>query len=283
MSVLTLRGVRAGAMVIAAAGALALAALPSAAHAAEVVTCTEAPTALTQPWLTFSQTGNIYETADELIEDYVDTTIGLTTALPASFTAGDLAAYQTGLENALDALNSAGGGDSNPFAQLQADFEAVDPDNTSGWQEQLLALLTAFTEQAEPVGLEEALDAYNDSLEEFSDAAEAVVAANEPAGGPYQRPTIPETLEADGDDLIAAFTALAPIYQTTVLDGAAALVVYEESCVTTTVADAPVAAAPAKTLAATGTSDGLVLGGVAAGLLLLGGLATAAIRRTRSA
>ena len=75
-------------------------------------------------------------------------------------------------------------------------------------------------------------------------------------------------------------------FQTIVLDGAAAYVVYEDVCVTTTVADvAPAVAteAPAKTLAATGTSDGIAVGSIA-GLLLLAGAAVSAIgARRRSA
>ena len=69
--------------------------------------------------------------------------------------------------------------------------------------------------------------------------------------------------------------------------GAAQLVVYEDVCVTTTVADtAPPAstspAASAPTLASTGSSDGLVLG-TASGLLLLVGAVSLMLARRRSA
>jgi hypothetical protein len=290
MSVLSVGAARAGIIAIAAAGALSLLALPSAAHAADVVTCTPTVTAATQPWLTFSGSANSYVPFGETVAAYLDASLDLTTEFPASFTAADLdeyeqattAAEQTFLDS-IEAVDLAGGS-----LLLTEQLTAIDPENTTGWQEKLLTLTGEFEKEVayDAPEFTQAFPAFLNAQVAFLDSASAVVDANEPAGGPYVRPAIPATLQTDRDAAVAGLQRIAEIYQSSVLDGAAIYVVYEDVCVTTIVADAPAPASvtPAKTLAATGTSDGIALGSTAGLLLLVGATVTAVtVRRRRSA
>jgi LPXTG-motif cell wall-anchored protein len=288
MSVLSFGAARAAVIGVAAARALALLALPSAAHAAEVVTCTKQATAATQPWLTFSQSANFYAPFASASTTFIGTTLDLTSDLPASFTAEDLDAYEQGVIAAEEAMQTgATGGVPTALVTLGEEFQKIDPNNTTGWQEKGQALFGTFIAGATATGFESTFQAYVDDLDTFSTAASALVQADVPAGGPFARPAIPASLETNADAATVALQEVVALYQSAVLDGAAQLVVYEDVCVTTTVADtAPPAstspAASAPTLASTGSSDGLVLG-TASGLLLLVGAASLMLARRRSA
>lgn len=286
MSVLTLGAARAAIFVVAAAGALALATVPSAAHAAEVVTCTPQATPETAPWLAFSQQENFYEILGSAENEFISTTSQLSLDFPAEFTAEDLADYQAALEAAEDINLEAQEqlGSDNPIQELAEQLEAADPDNATGWQENFEALLSAFYTGS--TDYQTAFIAFGEAQDDFIGEAEATLEADVPAGGPYASPVLPDNFEATVGDVLMGVAQIVGQFQTIVLDGAAAYVVYEDVCVTTTVADvAPAVAteAPAKTLAATGTSDGIAVGSIA-GLLLLAGAAVSAIgARRRSA
>jgi hypothetical protein len=286
MSVQSLGAARAGVIAVAAASALALLALPSAAHAAEVVTCTPTVTAASQPWLTFSESENLYAPFETVLAAYVGTSLDLTENFPDTFTADDLDEYEQALiaaeETFASSLESIQVTDS--LILLAEQLEAVDPDDAAGSTEKLAALTDAFADQADVIGFQQALQSFESTQQAFSDSASALVEADEPVGGPFDRPAIPASLETDRDATVAALQQIAETYQTVVLDGAVAYVVYEDVCVTTIVADAPTAVTPAKTLAATGTSDGIALGTTAGLLLLVGAAVTAVtVRRRRSA
>jgi LPXTG-motif cell wall-anchored protein len=287
MSVLSLGAARAGVITVAAASALALLALPSAAHAAEVVTCTPQVTAESAPWLAFSQSENFYVAAGAAQTTYVTTTADLTLDFPETFTAEDLDDYEAGLEAASAALLAAQVelGEQNVLTVLTEQLEAADPDNSTGWQENLEALFTAFTTSPEATEYQNAVQAFSAAQADFLADANETLEADVPAGGPYASPVLPVSFEANVADVLTGIDTIVSQFQTIVIDGAAQFVVYEDVCVTTTVPDAAVAAAPAapaKTLAATGTSDGLVLGS-ASGVLLLAGAATLILVRRRSA
>lgn len=284
MSVLSLGAARAGVITIAAASALALLALPSAAHAAEVVTCTPQVTAESAPWLAFSQSENFYVPAGAAQTAFVTTTSDLTLDFPETFTAEDLDDYEAALQAAVEALLAAQEtiGNENPLETLAEQLEAADPDNTTGWQEKLEKLFTDFTLSPESQQYQTAAQAFNAAQEDFVTEANATLDADVPAGGPYASPVLSDTYEANVASVLTGIETIVGQYQTIILDGAAQFVVYEDVCVTTTVPDAATAAAPAKTLAATGSSDGIVLG-TASGMLLLAGAAALVLVRRRSA
>lgn len=288
MSFLTVHAARATTIVIAAAGVLALAALPSAAHAADVETCSQQVTSETAPWLSFSQSENFYEILGAAENEFVATTSTLSLDFPEQFTADDLAVYQAALEAAdtarLEAQQQVG--TENPLQDLADQLDAADPDNTTGWQENLEALFTSFFTGTDTTEYEAAFTAFTQAQQDFVDEAEAILQADEPAGGPYESPVLPDDFETNVGGVLTGVEGIVARFQTVVLDGAAQFVAYEEVCITTTVADtAPAAAAPAsaRTLAATGSSDAIALG-TAAGLLLLAGAAVTVVSmRRRSA
>jgi hypothetical protein len=287
MSVLSLGAARAGVITIAAASALALLALPSAAHAAEVVTCTPEVTAESAPWLTFSQSENFYVPFSAAFGTFLTTSTDLTLDFPESFTESDLTAYEQEIIAAEETFSTALAAiaDADGSVELETQLAAADPDNTTGWKENLANLEAGFAKIIDSSGYEPALESFGAALTTFSDEADALVTADVPAGGPFERPEIPASFVTDRDTAVGALQTIARDYQTSVLNESARFVVYEDVCVTTTVPDAAVAAAPAapaKTLAATGTSDGLVLGS-ASGMLLLAGAATLILVRRRSA
>lgn len=283
MSVLSIGAARAAVITVAAASALALLALPSAAHAAEVVTCTQQVTPESQPWLTFSQSENFYVPFSAAFGTFITTSVDLTTDFPDSFTEEDLDAYEQGLVTAEQTLSTelAAIVDADGAEELATQLAAVDPENTTGWKEKLDALDAQFATALDSSGYGPALQSFGAALTTFSEEANALVDADVPEGGPFDRPEVPASLATDRDAAIAALQLIAGDFQTIILDGAAAYVVYEEVCVTTTVPDAAAVVAP-KTLAATGTSDGLVLGNTS-GLLLLAGAAALILVRRRSA
>lgn len=284
MSVLSLGAARAGVITIAAASALALLALPSAAHAAEVVTCTPQVTAESAPWLAFSQSENFYLPFSAAFGTFLTTSADLTLEFPESFTASDLTTYEQGIVAADQTFSAALAAiaDADGSVELEAQLAAADPENTTGWQEKLANLEAGFTKVIDYSGYEPALQSFGAALTTFSEEAEALVTADVPAGGPFERPEIPASFATDRDTAVGALQTIARDYQTSVLDYAAQFVVYEDVCVTTTVPDAATAAAPVKTLAATGSSDGIVLG-TASGMLLLAGAAALVLVRRRSA
>ena len=289
MSVLSIGAARAAVITVAAASALALLALPSAAHAAEVVTCTKQATAETAPWLAFSEGENAYEKLAPSEIAFVTTTSDLSLDFPAAFTAADLTAYRTAVLTAEDTRNAAQG-DQNPFESVQnlsEQLEAVDPENTTGWAENLEALFSAFFANPDLEPFQASSEAFQTAQEDFLEQAQAAVDADVPVGGPYTTPELPDDFEANVTTYLSGIDMIVNAFQTQLLDGAAQFVVYNDVCVTTTVADLPTTASPAatpatKTLAATGNSDGLVLG-TASALLLLTGIASVLVVRRRSA
>ncbi|SKA81867.1 LPXTG-motif cell wall anchor domain-containing protein [Agreia bicolorata] len=288
MSVLSIGAARAAVITVAAASALALLALPSAAHAAEVVTCTKQATAQTQPWLVFSQGENFYEPIGVAEKQFITTTSDLTLDFPALFTSDDLDAYKTAVTEAEDARDAVQA-EQNVFGSLQElaeQLNAVDPDNTTGWQQNLPALFNSLLSDPDLQPFQTASNALQSARTDFLNQAQATLDADLPAGGPYTSPLLPEDFEANVTLYVSGIDLIVSKFQTILLDGAAQFVVYEDVCTTTTVADtaapAEAAPAPAKTLAATGSSDGLVLGTVS-GMLLLVGAASLILVRRRSA
>jgi len=288
MSVLSFGAARAAVVTVAAASAFALLALPSAAHAAEVVTCSQQATAETQPWLTLSTSENFYADYALALDVYFDSTLELTYAFPESFDEAVLDKYEQAIVAASDTLES----DleaivtDNGLTTLIQQLTAADPENTTGWNETLSTLFSKVAASADEPAYEAALDSFTQAQLAFSNDAAALVEADVPAGGPFDSPVVPESLASDAATIEQTLDGLVTAYQTFFIDGAAAFVVYEEVCATTTVPDttpAVAASAPAKTLAATGTSDGVALGTAAGLLLLIGAAVTVVSARRRSA
>lgn len=244
--------------------ALSALAAPTAASAVETCTTTTTPTAQTQPWQDFATAGNPLGPVEAAFAPFVDSSLELFGTVDADFTQAELDGLTTSITNLWGVAGTAITEGFATFGDQRSDLAGAllvaDPANEATWT----AIMDGFNDQltASQYGapLNEAyglfISGVGDYLSDIQDAITAVAPV----------PTTPPALTASGSALIVAVDGLADFFQL-VYDGAAAQVVFTQSCV--------------QTLAATGPSDQPRLITGAAGLLLLGvtAVAVAATRR----
>lgn len=239
-------------------------AVPTAASAVETCTTTTTPTAQTQPWQDFATAGNPLEPVETAFSTFVVSSLELLGAVDADFTQAELNALTTAITNLYATTSTTADGGFAAFGAqrtaLHTALLAADPANEATWT----ALVEGFGNQlsASPYGtpLSDALNLFLSGLGDYLDDVQDAITAVAPV------PTLPPALTTAGDGLIVAFTGFADFIQVVYYDGAAAQVVFTQSCV--------------QTLAATGPRDQHTLFTGAAGLLLLG-IAAVAVAATR--
>jgi LPXTG-motif cell wall-anchored protein len=262
-----------------------LVAVPTAASAAEVQNCVTGttPTPETEPWQTFVDGGNGFEglsTAFAELEDGVNAAL---LPLGPLSTQADLDAAAAGVTAAVTSVSGSFSSTelTDSITALSAGLLAADPANEATWTATLTAIFDKLDADSTAIDFNGAFETYITSVSDYLDSVQDALDALPPTAPG----TAPQAITVAGVALTAVIIQLADLAQVDLYDAAAAQVVFAQVCTTTTVAD--VAADPtvpaAPTLANTGSSDGPMLGAVAALLLLVGAGASVLVARRRRA
>jgi hypothetical protein len=264
-----------------------LLAVPAAASAAETQNCATGttPTPETQPWQTFVDSGNPFDVVYAGVVGFEDDVKAALLPLGPLTTPADLLAAHDAITAAVTTLqisfNSTALSDST--TALTDGLLAADPANEATWTAALEAMTTKLDQDVTDIDFNTAFGTYITNISDYLDSVQDALTANPPTAPG----TVPPSVSDSGVVLANLVAQLAQLAQVDLYDAAAAQVVYAQEC-TTVVADVPVEptdpiAPTAPALANTGASDGMLLGTIAALLLLAGATASVLVARHQRA